>query len=111
MAPLIAAYPEQWEGWLYIHKSANIVHTNTINEKSKIKPADEEKICLDSFRFGIFKVNGSPYLLRKSTYSFYEINNHLYNLLSVCNDHPVKKDYIDNVLFNKLYEQGVITYV
>ena len=111
VAPLISAYPEQWEGWLHIHKSAKIIHTNTMNEKSKIKPADEEKICLDSFRFGIFKVNGSPYLLRKSTYSFYEINNHLYNLLSVCNNHPVKRDYIDNELFNKLYEQGVITYV
>jgi lauroyl/myristoyl acyltransferase len=111
VAPLIAAYPEQWEGWLYIHKAANIIHTNTVNEKSTIKKTNEEKVSLDSFQFGIFKVNGSPFLLRKNTYSFYEINNQLYDLLSVCNDHPVKRDYIDEGLFTKLYEQGVITYV
>ena len=111
VAPLIKAYPQQWEGWLYIHKVANVIHQaagNVIREKNS---AVSEKISLDSFRFGIFKVNGSPFLLRKNTYSFYEINNQLYDLLSVCNDHPVKKEFIDNVLFNKLYEQGVITYV
>lgn len=111
VAPLIEAYPEQWEGWLYIHKVANIIHTSTMQVNSKVKSTASEKICLDSFRFGIFKVNGSPFLLKKNTYSFYEINNHLYDLLSECNDHPVKKEFIDNVLFNKLYEQGVITYV
>lgn len=111
VAPLIKARPEQWEGWLYIHKVANVINLTAGNGTRKKNPDVSEKISLDSFRFGIFKVNGSPFLLRKNTYSFYEINNHLYDLLSVCNDHPVKKEFIDNVLFNKLYEQGVITYV
>jgi lauroyl/myristoyl acyltransferase len=106
-APLIKAYPEQWEGWLYIHKVANIINGITVNKKK----AASEKICLDSFRFGIFKVNGSPFLFKKSSYSFYEINKHLYDLLTACNEQPVKRDNIENVLFNKLYEQGVITYV
>ena len=111
VAPLIKAHPQQWEGWLYIHKSANIINLAAAKGIREKNSAVSEKISLDSFRFGIFKVNGSPFLLRKNTYSFYEINNQLYDLLSVCNDHPVKKEFIDNVLFNKLYEQGVITYV
>ena len=111
VAPLIKAHPQQWEGWLYIHKSANIINLAAAKGIREKNSAVSEKISLDSFRFGIFKVNGLPFLLRKNTYSFYEINNQLYDLLSVCNDHSVKKEFIDNVLFNKLYEQGVITYV
>ena len=111
VAPLIKAYPDQWEGWLYIHKVANIINVPNVNKKTKQCATADEKIALDSFRFGIFKINGASFLLRKNTYSFYEINNQLYDVLTACNGRPVKKEFIDNVLFNKLYEQGVITYV
>jgi len=110
VSPLIKAYPEQWEGWLYIHKSAKIIQDSIVQERIK-NACITEKISFDSFRFGIFKLNGSPFLLNKNTYAFYEINNQLYDLLTACNNHPVKKDRIDIALFNKLYEQGVITYV
>jgi len=110
VAPLIKAYPEQWEGWLYIHKSAKIIQQPTAQERKK-NTNSTEKISFDSFRFGIFKLNGLPLLLNKNTYAFYEINNQLYDLLTACMSHPVKKDNIDIALFNKLYEQGVITYV
>ena len=111
VAPLIKTYPEQWEGWLYIHKVAHIIKSNGTNASSKKNLPGSEKVGFDSFQFGIFKVNGSPFLLKKNTYSFYEINHPLYDLLKTCYDHPVRRDVIDDVLLNKLYEQGVITYV
>lgn len=110
IAPLIKRYPEQWEAWLYIHKVAHIKHFETGRIDKKVTSVTE-KITLDSFRFGIFKINGSSFLLRKSNYSFYEINNSLYNILVNCDKGHVKKDCIDYPLLNQLYEQGVIKYV
>jgi lauroyl/myristoyl acyltransferase len=110
VAPIIEKYPEQWEAWLYIHKVANIINPDrnqTVKRVSRIT----EKIALDSFRFGIFKLAGASFLLKKSNYSFYEINNKLYDFLAKCTNEPVKKDCIDYTLFNQLYEQGVIQYV
>jgi lauroyl/myristoyl acyltransferase len=111
VAPLIKTYPGQWEGWLYIHKAANIINSNASSTGGKKNLSGVEKVSFDSFQFGIFKVNGSAFLLKKNTYSFYEINRPLYDLLKTCYDNPVQRDVIDNVLLNKLYEQGVITYV
>jgi lauroyl/myristoyl acyltransferase len=111
VAPIIKAYPEQWEAWLYIHKVAHICRPLSSVYQRKDVCVGAEKISFDSFQFGIFKVKGSPFLLRKNTYSFYEINNQLYDFLSGCKEAPVKKDCIEESLFNKLYEQGVISYV
>jgi lauroyl/myristoyl acyltransferase len=110
LAPLVKKYPEQWEAWLYIHKVASIINTAVKPAIPKNKPVVSEKISLDSFRFGIFKLNGTCFLLRKGTYSFYEINNQLYDLLTTCNNAPVKRTSMDDILFNQLYEQGVIHY-
>ncbi len=110
IAPIIKAYPEQWEAWLYIHKVAHIKHFETAGVDKKIATITE-KIALNSLRFGIFKLNGSSFLMRKSNYSFYEINNSLYNILMKCERRHIKKDCIDYKLFNQLYEQGVIQYV
>jgi hypothetical protein len=110
VAPLIKQYPEQWEAWLYIHKVAHIVNIDKDKTDKKVN-SETEKIKLDSFRFGIFKLNGSSFLLRKNTYSFYEISNSLYDILVKCDNGYVRKDCIDYTLFNQLYEQGVIQYV
>jgi len=110
VAPIIKQYPEQWEAWLYIHKVANIVNSNKDLQKSKRRSVVSGKICLDSFQFGIFKLNGAPILLRKNSYSFYEINHQLYNLLSSCNETPINREALDDALFNQLYEQGVVQY-
>ena len=109
VAPMIKAYPEQWEAWLYIHKVANIIHVESYQMDKKVSSVTE-KITLDSFRFGIFKLNGSSFLLRKSNYSFYEINKSLYDILVKCDNAYIKKGCIDYPLFNQLYEQGVIQY-
>jgi lauroyl/myristoyl acyltransferase len=109
VAPIINSYPEQWEAWLYLHKVAKVSNNKSqpINHGLGIT----EKIKFDSFQFGIFKLNGTSFLLKKNTYSFYEINNQLYDILSKCDNESIKKDSIENTLFNQLYEHGVIQYV
>ena len=111
VAPIVKQYPEQWEAWLYIHKVANIVNTGTVSPKSNRHSVVSEKILLDSFQFGIFKLNGAPILFKKCSYSFYEIDNGLYELLSSCIDVPIKRKNVDDKLFNQLYEQGVLHYI
>jgi lauroyl/myristoyl acyltransferase len=110
VAPVIKTYPGQWEGWLYIHKVANIINMD-ITSNCKKESTPTEKISLDSFRFGIFKVNGTSFLLKKSSYSFYAITDYLYDILTKCSNGPVKKECMEDSLFNQLYEQGVINYV
>ena len=110
VAPIVKQYPEQWEAWLYIHKVANIINPDRSQPNKRVS-LGTEKITLDSFRFGIFKLAGTSFLLKKNSYSFYEINNKLYDFLAKCTNEPVKKDCIDYTLFNQLYEQGVIQYV
>lgn len=109
-AHTIKKYPEQWEGWLYIHKAANIINPTSSIQQRKRAGAGSEKISLDSFRFGIFKLNGISFLMRKDNYSFYEINNQVYDLLTRCSNEHLKKECIEDSLFNQLYEQGVIYY-
>ena len=109
-APIIKKYPEQWEAWLYIHKAANIINPAFSIQQRKMAGAASEKISLDSFRFGIFKLNGISFLMRKDNYSFYEINNQVYDLLARCSNEHLKKECIEDSLFNQLYEQGVIYY-
>lgn len=110
IAPIITAYPGQWEGWLYIHKVANIINMDKASEGKNVG-MPTEKVSLDSFRFGIFKINGTSFLLRKGSYSFYTITDHLYDILTKCSMGAVKKDCMEDSLFNQLYEQGVINYV
>ena len=47
-APLIKAYPEQWEGWLYIHKVANIINETTMSYSGK-KNQSQKKFVLIHF--------------------------------------------------------------
>ena len=95
---------------MYIHKAANIINPAFSIQQRKMAGAASEKISLDSFRFGIFKLNGISFLMRKDNYSFYEINNQVYDLLARCSNEHLKKECIEDSLFNQLYEQGVIYY-
>lgn len=106
-APIVHAYPEQWEGWLYVHKVANIITSPEVN----IPANPTEKIGFNSHQFGIFKLHGIPFLLRKQSYSFYEIDNRLYELLTRCIEHPSEKERFGSTIFHQLYEQGVLVYL
>lgn len=108
VAPIIRAYPEQWEGWLYLHKVASVKVQPTainLNENAQIT---NEKFIFNSVHFGIFKVQNIPFLLRKSDYSLYEITTDLFDRLTECKKRAAGKEYFEHHLFNQLYEQGVL---
>ncbi len=108
--PVIKKYPGQWEGWMYIHKVANIVNLS-YHQPVPNPGIKTEKVILNSYLFGIFKINGNPFLLKKNTYSFYEINNCLYEALLKCTNGPTDKNSIEDKFFNQLYDQGVVKYI
>lgn len=99
--PFIKRYPEQWEGWLYLHKVAFL-----------IVPQIQSKACANTYNsylffnsmlFGIFNVNSSFYLFNKRDYMSYPINDHLYSLLKESVETPVHskkfpKDYLLELL-------------
>lgn len=108
VTPIIKSHPEQWEGWLYIHKVANVIRPNDFNTRPNSNLSPSEIIGFNSRLFGIFKLNDTPFLLKKSTYTFYEIDHKLYDLLTKGIENPVRKGCFEKVIFQQLYEQGVL---
>jgi lauroyl/myristoyl acyltransferase len=111
VAPIISQHPEQWEGWLYLHKSVNIINQRkTVRERS---PDDQltNRIMLDSHSYGLCKINGLPFLLQKNNYSFYEISNTLYDTLRNCANKAIAPDCLEENTLRWLYKQRIINYV
>lgn len=107
-APLIKSYPEQWEAWLYLHKVAHIINKEDGLPRSFASDSKEDRVCFNSRLFGIFKLYSISFLLEKNTYSFYEIDNKLYDLLTGCINSPIKRGCFERSQFNELYEKGVL---
>jgi lauroyl/myristoyl acyltransferase len=110
VAPLIIRYPEQWEAWLYIHKVAHIINI-PFHKQEEIQAASAfQKLYFNSARFGIFKLHGKPFLLKKHTYSFYEITTQLYDVLTRSTDTAIDKSCLNQEQFQQLQQEGVIAY-
>lgn len=110
-ADIIGRYPEQWEAWLYIHKVANIVHFPLWVSEQIQAELSSKKICFDSSRFGIFKIQGKPFLLKKHNYLFYEISGELYDMLTSCMDATIDIRHMDSLVCNELCREGVLSYL
>jgi lauroyl/myristoyl acyltransferase len=108
VSPVIKSYPEQWEGWLYIHKTAKVkddaVSTTLIDNHLSAK----DSLCFNSSQFGIFKVSSTTFLFRKRAYLFYEIDNEVYKQLIECIARPLRKEDFEERLFDQLYSHGVL---
>jgi lauroyl/myristoyl acyltransferase len=109
IAPLIAAYPDQWEGWLYLHKVANIVHSfeTPPKENAVTTVSEEAKLILNMKEYGVFKMLDDFYLFKKSSYTSFVIDKDVYSLLRCAISKPVRKKGIDAALFTQLYENNV----
>lgn len=107
-AAIIAAYPAQWEGWLSVHKVA-CVSRKQLAAKASVSEKTGS-IQLDGQRYGLFTIQGACYLLRKNTYSFFELDFILYEMLLRCADKPVAAECIEEDLLNKLTGEGILTY-
>lgn len=109
VAPLIAAYPDQWEGWLYLHKVANIVQSFETSQKDNAATtvSEEANLRLNLNEYGVFKVLDDFYLFKKSNYTSFVIDKDVYILLHCAISKPIRKKGIDDSLFTQLYESNV----
>ena len=94
---LIRRYPDQWEGWLYLHKIAVI--DKTIENKKRIflnlKNNKNTNLIFNKLDFGLFQIGSTYYLFQKKGYKSYQISKDLYKLL-LENIRSLKNIHIEN---------------
>ena len=103
--PLISLYPEQWEAWLYLHKSAVIDQPGPSGTAVNIA---ETRYQLDRNSFSLLTVGKKHFLMRKNTYSSFEIGEDLYNLLDRSTAHPIVADDQEKRVITQLLQENVL---
>lgn len=110
---LIRKYPDQWEGWLYLHKIAVIdkIFENKCSCFS-LKNTSNTNLIFNKLDFGLFQIGGTYYLFQKKGYKSYEIQKDLYKLL-LDNIRTLEKIQIENqeTLNYLIKNEVVINYV
>jgi lauroyl/myristoyl acyltransferase len=110
VAEIITRYPEQWEGWMYLHKVAHIVNSGNTFNKQMVETTlnDEASLTLNLPEFGVLKLLDDFYLFRKSGYTSFHIGKDLYGFLHGSIAEPVKKKEMDEATFSQLFENNVL---
>lgn len=108
--PIIKKYPEQWEAWLYIHKSINSVDEPEMEAtKCDLSILSEDSLFVINLReFGIFNLLECAYLFRKKGFKSYLIGLNLFNSLKKSISKPIKRSEINEVVFSQLYQNRVL---
>jgi lauroyl/myristoyl acyltransferase len=78
-ATVIHEHPEQWEAWMYLHRSIYLETTtpdNQISDKSML-----ELVAMNKERFGLINTEKMKVLFDKDSYLSYPLCNHLYAAL------------------------------
>ncbi len=105
-AKYVASFPEQWEGWNYIHQALD---TNG-GESASVPPPSAYKRLNYEFnqsRYTIFELQDAPVLFDKRYYSTYEISDSLRNyLLNSPFTNP--KRVLGKPVFQELVRQEII---
>lgn len=84
LARIVQRYPGQWEGWLYLHKSVQpiAVHTALPVAEHIDSMMMHNFFRFNSDDFGIFIMDEQYFLLHKRTYTFYQIDQQLFDCWS-----------------------------
>lgn len=109
-AAIIELYPEQWEGWLYLHK---VIKINVLRNKDLKFAHDEQLDDLTTLRFnnieyGLLKIECSTFLLKKNGYLSFPISYSLYKLLFKASSNSVIKTEFDELEFEQLIQNMVL---
>lgn len=105
-APIIKQYPEQWEAWLYLHKSANIV--NEYPKKEQLPFDRDSKLLFNASLYSVFTIAGKAFLFNKNTYHSYPIDSNVYALLSGCTSQGARKEDFGIALLQQLFNNHVL---
>lgn len=105
-AKLIALYPEQWEGWLTLHKNVKLVNKLPV-QKNKISQKGEN-LLFNETHFCTFRTGGLPFLFDKRQYLFYPVKEELHRLLRSCKEQPVVASSVNKKIRKTLLEMSVV---
>lgn len=110
IVPVIERYPEQWEGWLYLYKSINLVNKQVHKENTAevLQENEQTKFKLNIAEFGICKINEQPYLFKKDSFSFFPIEEYLYNILYKGISKSILKEELNEDILLQLYENKTL---
>jgi KDO2-lipid IV(A) lauroyltransferase len=102
----VASFPEQWEGWNYIHHALGIEQ----GESESIPPPSAYKRVSYEFnrnRYSIFELQDAPVLFDKRHYSTFEISDSLRNYL-LKSPFTNPKRTLGKPVFQELVRQEII---
>lgn len=107
----LAAYPGQWEAWLYLHRS--LPCRELCNSDPFIPPTDKKtdhpgEFKINHNKFGIFKIQQNAYLFNKKTYTTYPIDNEIFNVLLTAICQSIRPGNYRNSAIPFLMENRVI---
>lgn len=105
-APIIQQYPEQWEAWLYLHKSAHII--NGFQRTEQLPFDRDSKLLLNTSLYSVFSIAGKAFLFNKNTYLSYPIDSSVYVFLSGCSLQSARLEGFDIALLQQLYNNHVL---
>lgn len=105
--PLLGLYPEQWECWMYLHKTVDCNSLVMADSAPHGQPAIEGLYQLNKSRFGFFNIGEELYLFNKRSYTSYRVNNDIYQVLSRSFTLPVRPEELNSQVFEQLYANRV----
>lgn len=106
MSQAVIKYPQQWEAWLYLHKSAKTTPYTCDNMNRWGN--DIRQVTFNSIEFAIFKISKRSFLLHKNTYSSCLIDESLFDFLSSCLPFHVSDITIASGLINALFDKRIL---
>jgi KDO2-lipid IV(A) lauroyltransferase len=101
--PHLTKYPEQWEGWNYIH---------SFLEPEKHTPdffgLPSQRLSFNESRYTLCDLEQAPVLFDRRNYQTYEITEDLRDLLLNMNEVESVEEIVGQEVFGELMEMGVI---
>ncbi|MCU0468973.1 MAG: hypothetical protein MUF58_10245 [Arcicella sp.] len=101
---VLRKYPEQWEGWLYVHKYMDIPSLIRPLENVAVRFEELENnvhFTFDKQRFGVFSIREQAYVFDRNTYMSHTIAPNIKDMLVAFNWQPtITKDNIMDTLGN-----------
>lgn len=104
---VLKEYPEQWEAWLYLHKTACIQQPTNRRTGIHIQES-QHHFTLNHHCYGVFQVGSKCFLFNKNSYESYPVDDQVYGLLFQAARGVVAQQQFTGNLFRRLAEEGVL---
>ncbi len=88
-------YPDQWEGWLYLHKFLDIEITN---EREVLESEINTNTLKINPNIGLFAYDEKFYVLNKDTYAIVELTHNIFIKLDHNRFFDVEKEDVGNII-------------